>query len=98
MRSFAIMGQFSPVVIFDATHSVQLPGGGRGKTIGERQFVEHLAYGALAAGANGLFFEVHPDPERAICDGANQLALYNFKKVVENCLKFWQVRKGINHS
>jgi 2-dehydro-3-deoxyphosphooctonate aldolase (KDO 8-P synthase) len=98
MRSFTIMRQFSPVVIFDATHSVQLPGGGDGKTVGERQFVEHLAYGALAAGANGIFFEVHPDPERAICDGANQLAVRNFGKIIENCLKFWRVRRVIGHS
>jgi 2-dehydro-3-deoxyphosphooctonate aldolase (KDO 8-P synthase) len=98
MRSFSIMGQFSPVVVFDATHSVQLPGAGKGKTIGQREFVEHLAYGALAAGANGLFFEVHSNPEEAICDGANQLDVHDFGRVVENCLKFWQVRRGIDHS
>jgi 2-dehydro-3-deoxyphosphooctonate aldolase (KDO 8-P synthase) len=96
MRSFAIMGRFSPVAIFDATHSVQLPGAGNGKTIGEREFVEHLAYGALAAGANGLFFEVHPNPDEAICDGANQLDVHGFGRIVENCLKFWQVRKSIH--
>jgi 2-dehydro-3-deoxyphosphooctonate aldolase (KDO 8-P synthase) len=95
MRSFPIMGQFSPIVIFDATHSVQLPGAGNGQTIGQREFVEHLAYGALAAGANGLFFEVHTNPEEAICDGANQLDVRHFGKVVENCLKFWQVRRDI---
>jgi 2-dehydro-3-deoxyphosphooctonate aldolase (KDO 8-P synthase) len=98
MRSFSIMKQFSPVVIFDATHSVQLPGAGEGKTIGQREFVEHLAYGALAAGANGLFFEVHRDPDGAICDGANQLDVHHFGKIVENCLKFWQLRKGIGLS
>jgi 2-dehydro-3-deoxyphosphooctonate aldolase (KDO 8-P synthase) len=95
MRSFTIMGQFSPVVIFDATHSVQLPGAGNGKTIGYREFVEHLAYGALAAGANGLFFEVHPNPDEAICDGANQLDVHRFERIVKNCLKFWQLRKCI---
>jgi 2-dehydro-3-deoxyphosphooctonate aldolase (KDO 8-P synthase) len=97
MRSFSIISQFSSVVIFDATHSVQLPGAGGGRTIGQREFVEHLAYGALAAGANGLFFEVHTNPDEAICDGANQLDVHYFKKVVENCLKFWQVRRGIDY-
>jgi 2-dehydro-3-deoxyphosphooctonate aldolase (KDO 8-P synthase) len=98
MRSFSIMGRFSPVVIFDATHSVQLPGAGDGWTIGQREFAEHLAYGALAAGANGLFFEVHTNPDEAICDGANQLDVRYFRKVVENCIKFWQVRRGIGYS
>jgi 2-dehydro-3-deoxyphosphooctonate aldolase (KDO 8-P synthase) len=95
MRSFMIVKQFSPVAIFDATHSVQLPGAGNGKTVGCREFVEHLAYGALAAGANGLFFEVHPNPSEAICDGANQLDVHHFEKIVKNCLEFWQLRKTV---
>jgi 2-dehydro-3-deoxyphosphooctonate aldolase (KDO 8-P synthase) len=98
MRSFQIIKQFSPVVIFDATHSVQLPGAENGRTGGQREFVEHLAYGALAAGANGLFFEVHSNPEEAICDGANQIDGRCFGKVVENCLKFWQLRKEMELS
>ena len=97
MRGFSIMRQFSPVVFFDATHSVQLPGAGDGQTIGQRQFVEHLAYGALAAGANGLFFEVHTDPDQAICDAANQLNVNYFREIVENCVKFWQLRKKIEN-
>jgi 2-dehydro-3-deoxyphosphooctonate aldolase (KDO 8-P synthase) len=95
MRSFPMMRKFSQMVIFDATHSVQLPGAGDGETIGQREFVENLAYGALAAGANGLFFEVHTHPEKAICDAANQLDIHSFGKIVENCVKFWRLRKEI---
>jgi 2-dehydro-3-deoxyphosphooctonate aldolase (KDO 8-P synthase) len=97
MRSFRMMKQFSSIVIFDATHSVQLPGAGEGKTIGQREFAEHLAYGALAAGANGLFFEVHSNSDEAICDGANQIDVHCFKGIVENCLKFWRLRRDIDH-
>lgn len=95
MRSFAVMRRFSAVAIFDATHSVQLPGAGDGKTIGEREFAEHLAYAAVAAGANGLFFEVHPRPDEAICDAANQLDVHHFDAVVGQCLAFWEVRKKL---
>jgi 2-dehydro-3-deoxyphosphooctonate aldolase (KDO 8-P synthase) len=95
MRSFAVMRRLAPVVIFDATHSVQLPGAGDGKTNGEREFVEHLAYGALAAGANGLFFEVHTCPDEAICDAANQLDVHHFDEIVERCLNFWKVRREL---
>jgi 2-dehydro-3-deoxyphosphooctonate aldolase (KDO 8-P synthase) len=98
MRGFPIMRRFSSVVIFDATHSVQLPGAGEGKSIGERQFVEHLAYAALATGANGLFFEVHTDPDGAICDAANQLDVHDFEAIVARCWKFWQLRKEIENS
>ncbi|MDR1434832.1 MAG: 3-deoxy-8-phosphooctulonate synthase [Puniceicoccales bacterium] len=95
MRSFPIMRRFSSVVIFDGTHSVQLPGAGDGKTMGQREFVEHLAYAALAAGANGLFFETHTHPDQAICDAANQLDVHDFDRIVERCLKFWEIRKDL---
>ncbi|MDR0590352.1 MAG: 3-deoxy-8-phosphooctulonate synthase [Puniceicoccales bacterium] len=95
MRSFLVMRRFAAVTIFDATHSVQLPGAGGGKTIGEREFVEHLAYAAVAAGANGLFFEVHPSPDEAICDAANQLDVHHFDAVIGRCLEFWEVRKKL---
>jgi 2-dehydro-3-deoxyphosphooctonate aldolase (KDO 8-P synthase) len=95
MRSFAVMRRFSAVTIFDATHSVQLPGADGGKTIGEREFAEHLAYAAVAAGANGLFFEVHPCPDEAICDAANQLDVHHFDVIVGQCLEFWEVRKKL---
>lgn len=95
MRSFPIMKKFSPVVVFDATHSVQLPGAGKGITVGQREFVEVLAYAAISAGANGVFFETHTCPDKAISDAANQLNISDFGRVVENCLKFWRLRREI---
>ena len=74
-RSLLIMKEYADRVIFDATHSVQLPGGGEGRSGGERQFVAPLARAAVAVGVSGLFFEVHPEPDKALCDGPNSLAL-----------------------
>ena len=74
-RSIPIMKGFGFPVIFDATHSVQLPGGGVASSGGQREFVEYLARAAAAAGANGVFMEVHPDPDSALCDGPNSLPL-----------------------
>lgn len=73
MRSLAIMRSFGVPVIFDATHSVQLPGGGDGCSSGQREFVSVLARAACAVGVNGLFLEVHTDPHKALCDGPNSL-------------------------
>jgi len=75
MRSLVIMRGLGFPVIFDATHSVQLPGGGKGETGGEREFILPLARAAVAAGCDGLFLEVHPDPPRALSDAASQLPL-----------------------
>ncbi len=75
MRSLAIMRSLGAPVIFDATHSVQLPGGGDGCSSGQREFVPLLARAAMAAGIDGLFMEVHPEPDRALCDGPNSLYL-----------------------
>ena len=74
-RSIPIMKNYGFPVIFDATHSVQLPGGSGTSSGGQREFVEYLARAAVAAGANGVFLEVHPDPESALCDGPNSLPL-----------------------
>jgi len=74
-RSLLIMKEYADQVIFDATHSVQLPGGGEGRSGGERQFVVPLARAAVAVGVGGLFLEVHPDPDKALCDGPNSLPL-----------------------
>jgi len=74
-RSIPIMKAFGYPVVFDATHSVQLPGGGGNRSGGQREFVENLARAAVAAGANGVFIEVHPDPDSALCDGPNSLPL-----------------------
>jgi len=75
IRSIAIMKNFGFPVVFDATHSVQLPGSTGTSSGGQREFVEHLARAAVAAGANGLFLEIHPQPDRALCDGPNSLPL-----------------------
>jgi len=73
MRSIAIMKRFGYPVVFDATHSVQLPGGRGESSGGQREFVAPLARAAIAAGADGIFLEIHPDPDSALCDGPNSL-------------------------
>ena len=78
IRSIAIMKDFGFPVIFDATHSVQLPGSVGTSSGGQREFVEPLSRAAVAAGAHGVFMEVHPDPDAALCDGPNSLP---FKQV-----------------
>jgi 2-dehydro-3-deoxyphosphooctonate aldolase (KDO 8-P synthase) len=90
MRSFAIMKQNGLPTVFDATHAVQLPGAGGGKSSGQREFVPPLAKAALAAGADGLFIETHPNPDRAISDGPNMIALKNLGGLLESCLAVWQ--------
>jgi 2-dehydro-3-deoxyphosphooctonate aldolase (KDO 8-P synthase) len=75
MRSIPIMRRFGYPVIFDATHSVQLPGGAGDKSAGQREFAPVLARCAVAAGADGVFIETHPDPERALSDGPNMIPL-----------------------
>jgi 2-dehydro-3-deoxyphosphooctonate aldolase (KDO 8-P synthase) len=75
MRAFTVLHELGIPVVFDVTHSLQLPGGGDGTTGGDRRFAEPLARAAVAAGADGLFMEVHPDPARALSDAATQLPL-----------------------
>ena len=75
MRSIPIMRTFGFPVIFDATHSVQLPGGGGDRSAGQREFAPVLARCALAAGADGLFIETHPSPDSALSDGPNMIPL-----------------------
>jgi 2-dehydro-3-deoxyphosphooctonate aldolase (KDO 8-P synthase) len=75
MRAFPIMAQFGYPVVIDATHSIQLPSGGGGKSAGERQFVAPMARAAVAAGADGVFMETHADPEIALCDGPNMIPM-----------------------
>lgn len=74
-RAFPILREIGYPVIFDATHSVQLPGGAGRASGGDRRMVPGLARAAVAAGIDGLFFEVHPEPEEALCDGPNSLSL-----------------------
>ena len=75
MRSLIIMASFGVPVVFDATHSVQLPSGGAGQSGGQPQFIEPLARAAVAVGVSGIFVEVHDRPEAALSDGANALKL-----------------------
>lgn len=75
MRSLPVMRSFGCPVIFDATHSVQLPGGAGGSSGGQREFIAPLSRAAVAAGIDGLFMEVHPTPETALCDGPNSIPL-----------------------
>ena len=74
-------------VCFDATHSVQLPGAANGRSGGEREFVASLARAAVAVGVDALFFEVHDDPDHALCDGPNQLPLDGFPALVDRLLE-----------
>lgn len=90
MRSFPIMKESGYPVIFDATHSVQLPGAAGGKSGGQREFVAPLARAALAAGAQGLFIETHPDPERALSDGPNMIPLTELPGLIAGCLAVWK--------
>ncbi|GDY20937.1 2-dehydro-3-deoxyphosphooctonate aldolase [Verrucomicrobiota bacterium] len=87
MRAIPIMKRFGWPVIFDATHSVQLPGGGGDKSAGQREFAPVLAKCALAAGADGLFIETHPDPDRAMSDGPNMIPLAQMAQLLPALLK-----------
>lgn len=94
MRNFALLGHYGHPVVFDATHSVQMPGAGGGTTSGKREFVPPLSRAAVAAGANGLFLETHPDPDKAISDGPNQIPLDQLRQVVESVLEIWKCITG----
>ncbi len=85
-RNIAWMRKYTDVVIMDCTHSVQRPGAAGGKTGGDREFVPAMALAAKAFGANGFFFEVHPDPKKALSDGPNMLYLKDFAGVVESLI------------
>lgn len=82
MRSLVIMRNIGNPVVFDATHSVQLPGGNGSSSGGNREFVAPLARAAAAVGIDGLFLEVHPDPDHALSDGANSLELRNLRALL----------------
>ncbi len=93
MRSILRMKALGYPVVFDATHSSQFPGGGAGCSSGERSYVGPLARAAVAAGADGIFMEVHPDPDRALCDGLNSLALENLESLV---IKLQEIHKIVS--
>jgi 2-dehydro-3-deoxyphosphooctonate aldolase (KDO 8-P synthase) len=93
MRSMPIMKSFGFPVIFDATHSVQQPGGGGDRTTGQREFAPVLAKAALAVGANGLFIETHPKPDEALSDGPNMIPLGEMATVLRSLLKIYKAAK-----
>lgn len=91
MRAIPIIRDLGYPVVFDATHSVQLPGGAGSSSSGQRQFVSTLAKSATAAGANGLFMEVHPDPESALSDGANMIPLTETYDLLKVCKEIYSI-------
>lgn len=90
MRSIPVMQQTGYPVVFDATHSVQLPGGAGDRSSGQRQYAPVLAKAAVAAGADGLFFETHPDPDKALSDGPNMVPLADLKAAVGEAVRIWK--------
>ncbi|HEX9047516.1 MAG TPA: 3-deoxy-8-phosphooctulonate synthase, partial [Verrucomicrobiae bacterium] len=93
MRSIPIMQSFGFPVVFDATHSVQLPGGGGDKSAGQREFAPVLAKAALAVGANGLFVETHPRPDEALSDGPNMIPLSEMAATLKALLKIYKATR-----
>jgi 2-dehydro-3-deoxyphosphooctonate aldolase (KDO 8-P synthase) len=91
MRSLPVMRSLGCPVIYDATHSVQLPGGATGSSGGQREFIPPLARAAVAAGIDGIFMEVHPDPDHALCDGPNSLPLDEVEGLLRQLLDIRQV-------
>ncbi|HIP38947.1 MAG TPA: 3-deoxy-8-phosphooctulonate synthase [Desulfocapsa sulfexigens] len=87
MRSLPVMRGFGCPVIYDATHSVQLPGGAGGSSGGQREFIAPLSRAAVAAGIDGLFMEVHPDPDKALCDGPNSMPLDRIEKLLKQLVR-----------
>ena len=87
MRSIPIMKDLGYPVVFDATHSVQLPGAGGNRSNGQREFAPVLAKAALAAGANGLFIETHPHPDQSPSDGPNMIPLNQMSSTLKKLLK-----------
>ncbi len=83
-RSFSIMRSFGYPVVFDVTHSLQLPGGKGTSSSGQREFAEPLSRAAVAAGIDGIFMEVHPEPEKALCDGPNMIKLDDMPKLLKS--------------
>jgi 2-dehydro-3-deoxyphosphooctonate aldolase (KDO 8-P synthase) len=96
MRSIPIMAGFGYPVIFDATHSVQLPGGAGDRSSGQREFAPVLARAALASGANGLFLETHPDPEKALSDGPNMIPLAAMSRLLGEFLAVHQLARNFS--
>jgi len=94
MRSLAILRESHAPVVFDATHSVQLPGGQGSSSGGQREFVPVLARAAVAVGVSGLFMETHPDPAKALSDGPNAVPLNRMKELLASLVAIDKVVKG----
>lgn len=94
-RGLPVMASYGAPVIFDATHSVQQPGGQGGSSGGQREFVSVLARAAVAVGVAGLFIETHPDPDNAPSDGPNMIALKDFEALVKGLMAFDRIAKGL---
>ena len=94
MRSLVVMRDTGCPVVFDATHSVQLPGGLGSKSGGQREFVPTLAKAAIAVGVSGVFMETHPDPEKALSDGPNSWPLGQIEGLLETLKKIDQLVKS----
>lgn len=94
MRSIPIMAESGLPVVFDATHSVQLPGGRGSSSGGQRVYVRPLACAAVAAGAHGIFLEMHEDPDNALCDGFNSLAMEDVPPLLETLLRIYGAVRG----
>jgi 2-dehydro-3-deoxyphosphooctonate aldolase (KDO 8-P synthase) len=94
MRSFPIIKKLGYPVVFDVTHSVQLPGGEGKSSGGQPEFIEPLARAGTAAGADGLFLEVHDNPAKALSDGSNALSLAEFRPLLEKILKISTLVRG----
>jgi 2-dehydro-3-deoxyphosphooctonate aldolase (KDO 8-P synthase) len=96
MRAFPIMRAFGYPVIYDVTHSLQLPGAGDGVTAGQAEFIEPLAAAGVAAGVDGVFMEVHERPEAAKSDAQNALRLDRLEPLLERLLRIHEISRGVN--
>jgi 2-dehydro-3-deoxyphosphooctonate aldolase (KDO 8-P synthase) len=94
MRSLVVMRSFGVPVVFDATHSVQLPGGAGTASAGQREFVPYLARAAVATGCDALFMEIHPDPDRAPSDGPNMLRLDDLAALLAQVTQIDRIVRG----
>lgn len=95
MRSLPIMRGMGYPVVFDATHSVQLPGGQGGSSGGQREFVEYLGRAAVATGIDGIFMEVHNDPDKALCDGPNSIKLSELGELLKKLKSIDEIVKPL---
>jgi 2-dehydro-3-deoxyphosphooctonate aldolase (KDO 8-P synthase) len=95
MTSLVKMREYGYPVVFDATHAVQQPSSQAGVTGGNREMVPHLMRAALAVGIDGLFLEVHPDPDKAISDAANQVRLADVEKILTQALAIDNLTKQL---